>query len=147
MEVWLLWLIATAVLIIVELLTNLVATFCLAAGCLAAMLTALCGAGIEWQLGTLAIGSVVAFIAFAPFINRLSRRKSKESQSKGKSNMDALIGRIVEVIEEIPDDGTPGRVRIDGDRWQAVCPDKCPVGSKVKVIGNDSIILQVESLI
>ena len=41
---------------------------------------------------------------------------------------------------------TPGRVRIDGDNWQAVSADASPinVGTKVRVSGYDSIILTVE---
>lgn len=58
---WFLWLIIAAILIIIELLTSMIATFCLAAGCLIAMVCALLG-GIEVQLIVAIISTVIAFI-------------------------------------------------------------------------------------
>lgn len=145
MESWILWLIVTAVLILIELFTGMIATFCLAFGCLLAMVLTLFGCGIEWQLGALAVGTVIAFIAFAPLIRRLQSRKGKAVDEV--SNMDALKGRVVDVIEEIPCGGC-GRVRVDGDRWQARSVDGCSfsVGDKVRVVSYYSIILDVESI-
>ncbi|MBQ5697152.1 MAG: NfeD family protein [Muribaculaceae bacterium] len=146
MESWILWLIVTAVLILIELFTGMIATFCLAFGCLLAMVMTLFGCGIEWQLGALAVGTVIAFIAFAPLIRRLQSRRGKAAAEV--SNMDALKGRVAEVVEIIPSDGGCGRVRIDGDRWQARSVDGVAfsVGDKVRVVGYDSIILDVESI-
>ena len=146
MENWILWLIVTAVLILIELFTGMIATFCLAFGCLLAMVLTLFDCGIEWQLGALAIGTVIAFIAFAPLIRRLQSRRGKTVAEV--SNMDALKGRVVDVVEAIPSDGGYGRVRVDGDRWQARSIDgnAFSVGDRVRVVGYDSIILDVESI-
>lgn len=146
METWILWLIVTAVLVLIELFTGLIATFCLAVGCLMAMVMSLLGCGIEWQLGLLVVGTVVAFIAFAPLIRKLQSRRGKSHEEF--SNMDALKGRVAEVVEPIPADGGCGRVRVDGDRWQARSTDgkAYPVGDKVRVVDYDSIILDVESI-
>ena len=75
MDSWLIWLIITALLILVELLTSFIATFCLAVGALLAMVASLLGGGLEWQLGALVLGTVLAFIFFAPFIRRLQSRR------------------------------------------------------------------------
>lgn len=145
MEIWLIWLIVAALLIIVELLTMWIATFCIAVGCLAAMAVALLGLSLEWQIGALAIGGVVGFVLFAPFVRRLYDKAGRHRSVESLSNMDALIGREVRVIEAIPVDGV-GRVKVDGDNWQVrthagVAVD---VGTKVRIIGYDSIILDVE---
>lgn len=58
----LLWLIIAAILIIIELLTSMIATFCLAAGCLIAMVCALLGWGVEAQLIGAIIGTGITFI-------------------------------------------------------------------------------------
>ncbi len=58
----LLWLIIAAILIIIELLTSMIATFCLATSCLIEMVCALLGWGIEAQLTGAIIGTVIAFI-------------------------------------------------------------------------------------
>ena len=129
---WLLWLIAAAILVIVELLTNTFAAFCLVGGCALALATSLIGFGIEAQLTA----------AFKPLIKRQAEaRRHRDCLS----NMDALIGRTTTVTEAIGGN-TPGRVRIDGDNWQAVSADASPidVGTKVRVTGYDSIILTVE---
>lgn len=110
---WLLWLIAAAILVIVELLTNTFAAFCLVGGCALALATSLIGFGIEAQLTAAAIGSVLSFIAFKPLIKRQAEaRRHRDCLS----NMDALIGRTTTVTEAIGGN-TPGRVRIDGDNW------------------------------
>ena len=147
MDSWLIWLIITALLILVELLTSFIATFCLAVGALLAMVASLLGGGLEWQLGALVLGTVLAFIFFAPFIRRLQSRRGK-SDVRGVSNMDALRGRVAEVVEAIPSDGGCGRVRVDGDRWQARSVDgnAFAVGDRVRVVDYDSIILDVESI-
>ena len=85
---WLLWLIAAAILVIVELLTNTFAAFCLVGGCALALATSLIGFGIEAQLTAAAIGSVLSFIAFKPLIKRQAEaRRHRDCLS----NMDALI--------------------------------------------------------
>ena len=73
MSLWIIWLIATAVLLVIELLTGLVATFCVAVGCLIAFCFALAGFGIETQLGAMVVGVILAFIFLVPFINRFPR--------------------------------------------------------------------------
>ena len=145
MSLWIIWLIATAVLLIIELLTGLVATFCVAVGCLFAFVAALAGFGMEVQLGALVAGVILAFIFLVPFINRI--RKSKKSQRPAyNSNMEALVGREGFLSREIPADGGLGRLRIDGDDWQVRSSDGSPLphGAKVRVTGYDSIILTVK---
>lgn len=146
MEWWLIWLIVAALLVIIELLTNFIASFCVAVGCLVAMALSLIGCGINAQLLGLAIGMVVAFIVLAPLMRKLYRKDTKCKNESG-SNMDALIGRIVIVSEEIPVKGI-GRVKVDGVNWQARCEDNesIAVGTSVKIVGNDSIILNVERI-
>ena len=111
---WLLWLIAAAILVIVELLTNTFAAFCLVGGCALALATSLIGFGIEAQLTAAAIGSVLSFIAFKPLIKR---------QAEARRHCDCLSDNW----QAVSADASP----ID-------------VGTKVRVSGYDSIILTVE---
>ncbi|MBR6639399.1 MAG: NfeD family protein [Muribaculaceae bacterium] len=147
MENWLIWLIVMAILVIVELLTSLIATFCLAVGCLCAMMVSLVNLGLEAQLIALIIGTIVSFAVFAPKIRRWQKSREVAKGTPALSNMDALKGRVVDVIEDIPANGV-GRVKVDGDRWQARSNDGCPIsqGAQVRITGYDSIILSVERL-
>lgn len=139
---WLVWLIIAAVLVIVELLTNTFAAFCLVGGCLIAMTAALFGLGMEAQLAGAAAGTVIAFIAFAPLIKK---HREAARHNHEPSNMDALIGRTATTAEAIPGNGI-GRARIDGDNWQVRTADGSGIekGVQIRVTGYDSIILTVE---
>lgn len=147
MEVWLIWLIATAILIIIELISGMVASFCLAIGCLAAMIVSVLQIGMEIQLTAFAIATVISFIFIAPIVKKWQNGKNEESKTLSGSNMDALIGRVVDVIQDIPCNGL-GRIRIDGDNWQArgINNEAIEAGSKVKVISYESIIIEVEKV-
>lgn len=63
------------------------------------------------------------------------------------SNADAIIGKEGRVSELISGTGY-GRVAIDGDDWKAQSQDgmTIPVGSKVRVVSRDSIIITVAPL-
>ena len=141
---WIIWLIIAAALIIVELLTNTFAAFCLVGGCLIALIASLAGLGITAQLIGAAIGTVAAFIALLPLIRKM--REKRKSRNTG-SNMDALIGRVA-ILDQPILPGQPGRLSIDGTSWQAAANgnSKIPAGEKVRVTGYDSIVLEVESL-
>ena len=143
LEVWHLWLIAAVALIIIELFTSMIATFCLAIGCVAACLAALFDAGTGIQLLVLAIASVVAFALIPPLVKK--HRLASRDGSDDVSNMGALIGRSATVVEPIRP-GEKGRVKVDGDNWQAVAPGggSFEVGDVVKITGYDSIVLSVE---
>ena len=115
MELWIVWLIVATLLLVVELITGFIAALCLAVGALVASVCGIFGFGIEVQLIALVVGVILAFIFLAPFVNRLRKRRS-------------------------------GRVRIDGDSWQIKSKDGDVIrhGTKVKVVGYDSIILIVK---
>ena len=78
METWLIWLIIAALLVIIELFTFLVATFCLSVGCLFAMIMSIFDLSLEMQLVGLIAGTVIAFIAFAPMIRRWQKNKEQK---------------------------------------------------------------------
>lgn len=147
LDLWILWLIAAGILLVIELLTSLVATLCVAIGCIGAAIVALAGATLGWQLGVMAAGIVLAFAFVAPWINRIHNRRQNAHSDNYNSNMEALIGRETTVDCEIVS-GRPGRVRVDGDSWQAVSTDGQPIGAgcRVRITGYDSIILKVEKL-
>ena len=148
MEIWVMWLIATAVLVIIELMTGMVASFCLAIGCLASMIVSLFSTSVNMQLLALAIGTILSFIFLAPVIRKWQQQKGEKNPKTQNSNMDALIGRTVVVTQTIPADGELGRIRIDGDNWQArsISGAEIEEGRRVRVVSYDSIIIEVEEV-
>ena len=144
MELWIVWIIAGLLLAALEVLTQMVWTLCLAIGCLAAMGADLCGLSPAWQISTAGIAAVVAYVALMPWLNRWQHRHRRTA----RTGMDALLGREGTVTDEIRP-GDMGRVRIDGDCWQAVAPGierTLPRGAKVSVEAYDSIIITVRPL-
>lgn len=141
---------AALLLLLVEIFTPGFAAACLSIGCLfSCVLSAVAPDTLNWQIGLFIIGSLLSFIFVRPFaLKVLSRRADRKGGYK--SNMESLIGREAVVVEKIPAEDV-GRVKIDGDEWQAVLArdeeneprEDVPVGAKVTIISYDSIILTV----
>ena len=142
MEIWITWLIVAALLIVIEVLSQMMWALCLAVGALAAMVCSLCGLDMIWQVVALGVASALAYIVFLPIFRRWHERSDLR---EARTGMDALLGRKAIVTHEIRP-GQLGRARIDGDNWQVQAPSVCeviPDGTEVVVTGYDSIILTV----
>lgn len=139
------WLGIALLLFVLEIVIfSTFALLCFAVGSVVAALVSLFGLNEIWQVIGFAVSSLLLFIFIRPILlNRLDKR----SQSRPKTNAEALIGRIAKVVEPI-EEHSPGRVIVDGDNWQAVSSDNQPVkiGEKVVIEGIDSIILSVKRI-
>lgn len=146
-EYWLIWLIMAVVMLIVEVATLTMWSLCMAVGCLASMICALCGAGVAVQLVALPVGGVIAYLLLMPLFRR-KRTFVPKSDENSRTGMDALLGRRAVVTKEIRP-GELGRARIDGDNWQVRAPgvaETVPRGAEVSVTSYESIILDVRPL-
>lgn len=145
MSVWIIWISVAALLLIIEVFTQMFWTLCLAIGCIGALCGNLLGVGTAWELIILAAISFVAYALLAPFFQRWHERQLKKEGRTDRTGMDALLGRRAVVTQEIKP-GEIGRARIDGDNWQVVAPgvsESVRKGAEVVVEGYDSIILTV----
>lgn len=148
MEMWIVWIIIAAVLVIVEVLSQMVWTLCLAGGCFGALVASVSGADIPVQLIVLAVTAVVMYIVMLPWFRRWHDKVIAREGRNFRTGMDALLGRRATVVHEIKP-GELGRARIDGDCWQVRAPGESTVikhGDEVVVSGYDSIILTVERI-
>lgn len=145
MQTWIIWIIVALALGALEVAMQTVWMLCLAAGCLGGLAATLCGAGPGTQIVVMAAASVAAYIAFLPLFRRWKQKHARKISRDDRTGMEALLGRRAIVTEAIRP-GLMGRVRIDGDSWQArtqrsdvmVLP-----GAEVTVTAYDSIILTV----
>lgn len=145
MDSWIIWLIAAAITLSIEVLTQSMWTLCLSVGCLAAMGASLLGFDSLGQLAALAIGAFAAYLILIPLYKRFHERFSARHGHESRTGMDALLGRRALVTHEIKP-GETGRARIDGDSWQVRAPGAdfiIPRGAEVSVTAYDSIILDV----
>ena len=145
MSVWIIWLIAAALLLIVEVLTQMMWALCLSIGSAAAMACSLAGLGLGWQVASFAVLSMAAYLILLPVFKKWHARTAER---EARTGMDALLGRRATVTHAIRP-GHLGRARIDGDNWQVQAPgchETIPAGTEVAVTAYDSIILTVETI-
>ena len=136
------WLIATLVLVILEICTAGFGVVCFAFGALFAALVSALGLDLTWQILVFAVVSLLTFIFLRPVAIRFLDRNTKSV----KTNADALVGRRAVVSERIDAAQHTGRVAVDGDDWKAVSLDGAVLekGVEVEIVKLDSIILTVK---
>lgn len=139
-EYWHLWLIASALLLIAELVTSGFLLACFSVGALGAALVALLGLGVEWQLLVFALFSLVALWRLRPLLRRLSTKPAVVS------GVDGLIGKRVRLPHAIEADGSYIELSIGGDVWRArgAREQWIAQGSVVEIVGREGVVLLVE---
>ena len=130
MGVWVLWVIAAAVLGVAELLTTTLALALIAVGALAAALTSALGGGIGLQAGAFVVVSLAGIVLIRPLgLRRLQRRPILRTGTA------ALVGTTGYVLADVSPHG--GRIRIGGEEWSARPYDEVsviPSGSTVDIL-------------
>ncbi|MBE6174236.1 MAG: NfeD family protein [Rikenellaceae bacterium] len=144
MEVWHIWVIVALLFVIVEIFTTGFAVMCISFGCLFGAAASALEWDVKWQLLAFAVGTVLAFMTVRPLVYKFFYKKGQEV----KTNAEALVGRRAIVTERIEGELHPGRVKIDGDDWKAVCESAEPieVGAAVEVTAINSVILTVKKI-
>jgi integral membrane protein len=117
--------------------------FCLAIGAFLTVIFSLLSCPFWFQIVAFAVLSVVSIFFVRPVMIRFLHKEHNERLS----NVDALIGRVGVVIEDIKGESN-GYVKIDGDEWRAVSYDSRDIlnGERVRVVKMDSLVLTVERL-
>ena len=141
-NMWLVWLIVSIGLLLLELTSGDFYVICFAFGAVASIVGAAVGFPLWVQVLIWAVCSVLCLYFVRPSLVRRLHGKMNER----KSNVDALVGRRGVVIDKISAGGF-GYVKIDGDEWRSVSSDGSEIaqGTTVTVISRDSIILTVSS--
>lgn len=113
----LIWLIALAIFIVIEIITLGLATIWFAAGALAAFIGSLLGASVAVQFVLFTIVSLASLFTVRPYVAR------KFNSQRAKTNYEALIGRTAKVTETIDGINEKGAVFINGIEWTARTED------------------------
>lgn len=142
-NLWAFWVIIAVICLILELVTGGFFIICFAVGALVAALGSLLALAFGWQVALFIVFSAIAIFTVRPF----ALKYLHDDKPVAVSNADAIIGRVGRVSETIVA-GHFGRVAIDGDDWKAqasTTTTDIPVGALVKVMGRESIIIDVVS--
>lgn len=144
-SLWFYWLIAAILLILLELLFSGFVLLCFGFAAFLTTIVSLLKAGIELQILSFIVFTVIAFVTVRPFF-------LKHMKPKGglvETNIYALIGTEAKVVEEINPDSNSGRVRVQSEEWGARSSDSSviPVGTTVKVlqVSGNKLIVQILS--
>ncbi len=144
MEAWLVWLIVSILLLMLEML--LPTDLFLGMLGIAALLTtfeSLIDSNYVTQIIAFCIFSVLTLVVIRPFVRNLFYSK----EDKAKTGIKALIGKEGMVSEIIDNSKDIGRVKADGDDWRAKSVDDSIIieeGQKVIVKNVESVILYVQ---
>lgn len=111
-----------------ELFTMDFSLTCIGIGLLGAALAAWLSLGLASQVALFVCAALLAFISARPLAKKWLYMHTKHV----KTNVDALIGRMVTVLTE-PDEAHIGRVQTDGDNWRAHFDSAAKAGDKVRV--------------
>ena len=107
------------------------------AGAIAAAAAAFFGYGVPVQFGTFVLVMTVSLAVLR------SRLLGKLGGRGVPSRTDTLVGRHAVVTHEIDPTLGMGRVNVAGEDWAARSAEAIAVGSKVRVVGADGIVLEV----
>lgn len=142
-HMWYLWAILAMACLILEMSSGDFYITCFGIGALVALVASLFYLPFWMQVIVFALFSVLSIYFLRPHLVSLLARDGKERPS----NADAIIGRVGEVSQTIKK-GDYGRVKLDGDDWKAEsdCDFDIAIGSKVRIVNRDSIIVKVEIL-
>ena len=143
-HLWQMWAVVAVVCLILELMAGDFFIICFSIGAVFAAIAAAFGLGFYSQLVTFAVFTLISLFWVRPFAKRYLRK----GEDKRVSNADALMDRQGRVVETVKADGF-GRVQIDGDIWKAVTNESedIPAGKNVRVVGRESTIITVETII
>ena len=140
-NIWQLWALLALFCLILELTAGDFFLVCFSMGALCTAVVSALGGNIYVQLLVFALTSVLCiFLVRPPMLKKLHGKNNERL-----SNTEALIsreGRVTQAIEQ----GGYGRVAIDGDDWKSRSADgsAIAVGSRVKVVSQESVIITVE---
>ena len=142
-NMWQVWGIVAVLCLILELSSGDFFIICFSIGAVFAIIAAVIGLNVYWQIFIFAIFSLLSVM----FVRPVALRWLHKNEPNKPSNADALLGRTGRVTEAITVGGN-GYVQIDGDLWKAVTTAdvNIPVGTTVRVVGRQSTIVTVEML-
>ena len=142
---WIFWLIAAIVFLLIELATVSMVSLWFVAGSLAAMLAAFGGLAVGWPIALILLVSLLLLFVFMKLRPKLGILPSQRKPT----NADRLIGKEALVIKDIdPVKGT-GQVRVQGQIWSARSADDesiVPEGTKVMIQDIRGVKLVVEEI-
>ena len=138
---WTLWAVLAMVCLVMEMSSGDFYITCFGIGAVCSLVVSLFAVPFWAQVTVFAVFSVLSIYCIRPHLVKMLDANGGHR----KSNADAIIGRVGKGTETIKA-GDYGRMKLDGDDWKAESDETedLPVGTKVRIVGRESIIVKVE---
>lgn len=134
------WLIALAVLLVIEIVTLGLTTIWFAGGALIAFIAALLGADFWLQMTLFSVISLAMLIFTRPIAMK------KLNKNRVKTNYEGLIGKVVKVTKTVDNQSQSGEAVVNGQEWTVRSQDENLIiepGTKVKIVNIEGVKLIV----
>ena len=132
---WQIWLIASGVFFILEIITVGFLIFWLGIASLITMIVSFFTSSIIFQTTVFVISSGILIFATKPLVEKLTKKDSVQT------NVYSIIGKKAIVIEDIDWNKGTGQIKIGGEVWSAKTNEQIdiPKGSEVEVVDIDGV--------
>ena len=131
------WLAVALVAAVIEVSVPHFGCAFVSAGAVAAAAVAFFGFSVAAQIGTFVVIMTVSLVVLRQ--NLLSRLGGQGVPSR----TEPLVGRHGQVTHDIEPTLGTGRINVGGEDWAARSNEPLPVGTRVRVVGADGIVLEV----
>ena len=139
---WQIWLIASGIFFICEIITVGFLVFWLGVGALIAMLVSFFTSNIIIQMSVFVISSGLLILLTRPLVNRISKKDVVPT------NVYSLIGKKAVVTEDIDWVTGKGQIKFEGEVWSAKSKEQIniPAGSEVEIVSIEGVKAFVKPL-
>ncbi|OKZ57369.1 MAG: hypothetical protein BHV99_01945 [Clostridium sp. 26_21] len=139
---WQIWLIASGIFFICEIITVGFLVFWLGVGALIAMLVSFFTSNIIIQMSVFVISSGLLIFATRPLVNKISKKDVVPT------NVYSLIGKKAVVTEDIDWVTGKGQIKFEGEIWSAKSKEQIniPAGSEVEIVSIEGVKAFVKPL-
>ena len=139
-----LWIIVGIVLATAEIFIPGFAVMCLGIGAFGGAGAAYLNWGWEVQAGVFCAVSLLCVVLLRP----IALKFLYQSEDKIATNTQALVGKRAKVIDEIPGNMEKGRVKVEGEEWNALSKIDLPIPAGqyviVRQVDGNKLIVEME---
>jgi len=139
---WQIWLIASGIFFICEIITVGFLVFWLGVGALIAMLVSFFTSNIIVQMSVFVISSGLLILLTRSLVNKISKKDVVPT------NVYSLIGKKAVVTEDIDWVTGKGQIKFEGEIWSAKSKEQIniPAGSEVEIVSIEGVKAFVKPL-
>lgn len=139
---WQIWLIASGIFFICEIITVGFLVFWLGVGALIAMLVSFFTSNIIIQMSVFVVSSGLLIFATRPLVNKISKKDVVPT------NVYSLIGKKAVVTEDIDWVTGKGQIKFECEIWSAKSKEQIniPAGSEVEIVSIEGVKAFVKPL-